>query len=162
LSNSAAEINMEWRRGEYSISTDPDRVDFQTVHAFLSRSYWSPGIPRELVERAARHSLIFGVYHEPADGPARQVGYARVLTDYTAFAYVMDVFVVEEYRGQGLARWLMETIVSLPELQGLRSWLLKTRDAHGLYEKLGFASLSDPERFMSRTRQPDYPARSGP
>jgi hypothetical protein len=151
---------MEWRRGEYSISTDRERIDFQTVHAFLSRSYWSPGIPRELVERAARHSLTFGVYHEPAEGPGRQVGYARVLTDYVAFAYLMDVFVLEEHRGQGLARWLMETIVRLPELQGVRSWLLKTRDAHGLYKKFGFAPPSDPERLMTRAGHPGYPTRS--
>jgi hypothetical protein len=109
---------MEWRRGEYSISTDRERIDFQTVHAFLSRSCWSPGIPRELVERAARHSLTFGVYHEPTEGPGRQVGYAQVLTDYVAFAYLMDVFVLEEHRGQGLARWLMETIVILPGCRG--------------------------------------------
>lgn len=159
-SNNAVEIKMEWRRGEYSISTDRERIDFQTVHAFLSRSYWSPGIPRELVERAARQSLTFGVYHEPADGPGRQVGYARVLTDYVAFAYLMGVFVVEEHRGKGLARWLMETIVSLPELQGIRSWLLKTRDAHGLYEKFGFALPSDPERFMTRAGHRGYASRS--
>jgi GNAT superfamily N-acetyltransferase len=159
-SDNAAEINMEWRRGEYVISTDRERIDFQTVHAFLSCSYWSPGIPRELVERAARHSLTFGVYHEPAEGPGRQVGYARVLTDHVAFAYLMDVFVLEEHRGQGLARWLMETIVSLPELQGIRSWLLKTRDAQGLYEKFGFAPPSDSERFMTRAEHRGYARRS--
>lgn len=158
-SNNAVEIKMEWRRGEYLISTDRERIDFQAVHAFLSRSYWSQGIPRELVARAARHSLTFGVYYEPADGPGRQVGYARVLTDYVAFAYLMDVFVLEEHRGRALARWLMETIVSLPELQGIRSWLLKTRDAHGLYEKFGFAPPSDPERFMTCAGHPGYPTR---
>src|SRR5579884_4268253 len=149
---------MEWRRGEFLISTDPARIDVDTVHAFVSRAYWSPGIPRAMVERAARHSMVFGAYHEPANGPMRQVGYARVLTDYTAFASVMDVFVLEEYRGKGLARWLMETIVGHPELQEVRSWLLKTRDAHGLYEKIGFAPPSDPERFMHRTGHPGYAA----
>jgi GNAT superfamily N-acetyltransferase len=141
---------MEWRREEYTISTDLARIDFGTVHAFVSRSYWSPGIPRAMVERAAGYSMVFGVYHEPANGLARQVGYARVLTDYTAIAYVMDVFVLEEYRGKGLGRWLMETIVDHPELQQVRSWLLKTRDAHGLYEKIGFASPPDLECFMRR------------
>jgi GNAT superfamily N-acetyltransferase len=112
------------------------------------------------VERAARQSLTFGVYHEPADGAVRQVGYARVLTDYVAFAYLTDVFVLEEHREQGLACWLMETIASLPELQGIRSWLLKTRDAHGLYEKFGFAPPPDPERFMTRAGHPGYATRS--
>jgi GNAT superfamily N-acetyltransferase len=149
---------MEWRRGEYSISTDPARIDFATVHAFVSHAYWSPGTPRAMVERAARHSMVFGIYHEPANGPVRQVGYARVLTDYTAFAYVMDVFVLEEHRGKGLARWLMETIVAHPELQEVRSWLLKTRDAHGLYEKIGFAPPPDPERFLRRAGHPGYAA----
>ena len=150
---------MDWRRGDYSISTELARIDFDVVHAFVSRAYWSPGIPRAIVERAARHSLVFGLYHEPAGGaPAAQVGYARVLTDYTAMAYVLDVFVLEAHRGRGLARWLMETIVSHPALRDVRSWLLKTRDAHGLYAKLGFAAPPDPERFMRRIGHPGYAA----
>ena len=148
---------MEWRRNEYSISTDPTRIDFGVIHTFVTRAYWSPGIPREVVEQAARHSLVFGLYHDSGDGAAtHQVGYARVLTDYTALAYVMDVFVLEAHRGRGLATWLMETIISHPELQEVRSWLLKTRDAHGLYARIGFSPLPDPERFMCRTRHLGY------
>jgi ribosomal protein S18 acetylase RimI-like enzyme len=149
---------MEWRRGAYLISTDRARIDFDVVHAFVSQAYWSPGIPRVLVERAARHSLPFGLYHQPPDASPRQIGYARVLTDYTAFAYLMDVFVLEEHRGRGLARWLMETILGHPELQEVRAWQLKTRDAHGLYARVGFARPSDPERYMRRAGHPGYAA----
>ena len=142
----------EWRRGAYRISTDRTQIDFEVVHGFLSTSYWSPGIPREAVERAARHAVVFGLYHDPEGGePPRQVGYARILTDHVAVAYVLDVFVLEKHRGHGLARWLMETIIAHPELRDVRTWLLKTRDAHRLYEKVGFARPPDPERFMYRT-----------
>jgi len=133
----------EWRRGEYLITTDPARVDLAVVHGFLSESYWAKGIPLETVRRAIEHSLNFSVY----DG-AQQVGFARVITDYATFAYLGDVFVLESHRGRGLSRWLMEVIVAHPELQGFRRWVLLTRDAHGLYEKVGFKKVAAPERYM--------------
>ena len=132
-----------WTRGEYSISTDAARVDAGVVTAFLQRSYWAVGIPRETVERAIANSLCFGIYHGDA-----QVGFARVITDYATMAYVADVFVLEEHRGLGLSVWLMETIRAHPALQGLRVWRLATADAHGLYEKVGFRRAATPERLM--------------
>lgn len=141
-----------WRRGAHEVSTDPARLDFDVVHGFLATSYWSPGIARETVERAARHSLAFGVYDVAGDRP-RQVGYARVITDRTTFAYLADVFVLPAHRGQGLARWLVEVIAAHPELQGLRRWMLVTRDAHALYARVGFTPLTTPDRVMERVRQ---------
>jgi GNAT superfamily N-acetyltransferase len=140
---------MEWRRGEYEISTDPARVDVEAVHAFLSgEAYWSPGVAREIVERAIANSLVFGIYRG-----SEQVGFARVVTDWATFAWICDVYVLNEHRGAGLGKWLMGVIVEHPDLQGLRRWLLATRDAHGLYAQYGFAELPDPTRFMIR-RQP--------
>jgi GNAT superfamily N-acetyltransferase len=135
----------EWRRGEFAISTDRARLDVETVHRFLSSSYWSPGVPLEVVRRSIEHSLPFGVYRG-----AEQVGFARVMTDYTTFGYLADVFIAESVRGQGLGTWLMETILGHPDLQGFRRWMLATRDAHGLYAKFGFTPLSAPERFMEK------------
>ncbi len=138
-------MNQTWERGEYTISTERALLDVDVIHAFLHTSYWAQGISRALVERSLEHSLPFGVYHG-----TRQVGLARVISDYTTFAYIGDVFILEEYRGKGLARWLMETVVSHPELQGLRRWMLFTRDAHGLYQKVGFTPSPLPERLMER------------
>ena len=140
----------ERRRDDgYVVSDDPARLDIDTIHGFLAACYWSPGVPWETVERAIRHSLPFGVYQTPRpDGIEKQVGFARVITDRTTFAYVADVFVLEAYRGRGLASWLMEVILAHPELQGLRRWMLATRDAHGLYEKVGFSVTDRPEQIM--------------
>lgn len=136
----------EWTRGEFVISTDRSRVDVEAVHRFLSTdSYWSPGIPLEVVRRALEHSLPFGVYRG-----RELVGFARVTTDFASFAYLADVFVLESARGQGLGKWLMETIMAHPDLQGLRRWMLATRDAHGLYAQNGFRPLKAPESFMER------------
>jgi len=146
----------EWRRGEHLITTDPARVDLAVVHGFLSESYWAKGIPLETVRRAVEHSLNFSVY----DG-ARQVGFARVITDYATFAYLGDVFVLETHRGRGLSRWLMEVIVAHPELQGFRRWVLLTRDAHGLYEKVGFKKVTAPERYMELWVPDVYTRREG-
>lgn len=140
---------MEWRRGAYCISTDPERLDLSAVHGFLSESYWARGIPRATVEKSIRNSLVFGLYETTGEGEAAaQAGFARVITDSATLAYVADVFVLPSHRGRGLGVWLMEVIRSHPDLQRLRRWVLATRDAHGLYEKTGFAALQDPGRFM--------------
>ena len=141
-----------WRRGRHSISADPADVDLDVVHGFLTNAYWSPGVSRERVERAITWSMPFSVFEDD-----RQVGFARVITDRTTFAYLADVFVVPEARGQGLAAWLMQTIVAHPELQGLRRWFLATRDAHGLYEKVGFGPMVTPERMMEYRPTPPPP-----
>lgn len=134
---------MEWTRGEFVISTDRNRLDRTAIHAFLVGSYWSPGIPRDVVDRAIENSLCFGVYDRAA-----QVGFARVITDSATFAYVSDVFVLESHRGRGLSRWLMEVLMAHPDLRNLRRWMLATADAQGLYEKFGFRSPAKPERLM--------------
>ncbi|HEV2765958.1 MAG TPA: GNAT family N-acetyltransferase [Pyrinomonadaceae bacterium] len=147
----------EWQRGEYVISTDPSRLDFEVIHDFLSRrSYWAAGRPLEVVRRSVENSLAFGLY-----AGARLVGFARVISDRATFAWVADVFVLEEFRGRGLSKWLMETILSHPELQGLRRWVLATKDAHGLYRRFGFEPLRRPDRWMERhdpttQESPDY------
>jgi GNAT superfamily N-acetyltransferase len=137
----------EWRRGAWLVSTDRARLQIDVVHGYLARSYWASGIAREKVERSLASSFCFGLY-EAATG--RQVGFARVITDFETFAYVGDVFVLEEARGQGLATWLMEVILAHPRLQGLRRWVLATRDAHGLYRKVGFRAVEKPEEYMER------------
>lgn len=139
----SAVIPLEWARGELCISTDPDRLDVGTIHRFLSRSYWAAGISREVVERSLRHSLCFGVFDR-----ADQIGFARVISDRATFAYVADVFILESHRGRGLGVWLMECIKAHPDLQGLRRWVLGTRDAHGLYRKIGFRPLAEPSIYM--------------
>ena len=133
----------EWRRGEYSISTDKGRLDVAMIHGFLTISYWAAGVPMDVVKRSIEHSLAFGVFKED-----QQVGFARIITDYATFAYLGDVFILEPFRGRGLSKWLMEVIVGHPDLQGLRRWMLLTRDAHGLYGKVGFTELINPERYM--------------
>jgi len=135
----------EWRRGEYVISTDKSRLDLTVIHNFLKTSYWAAGIPLEVVRRSIEHSLSFGLYKED-----KQIGYARVITDYATFAYLGDVFILEPFRGQGLSKWLMEVVVTHPELQGFRRWLLLTKDAHGLYKKVDFTGVATPERYMER------------
>jgi GNAT superfamily N-acetyltransferase len=132
------------RRDGYEISTDPGRLDLDAVHAFLTTSYWSPGVPRDTVERAARGSLPFGLY--APDGA--QVGYARVVSDGASFAWIADVYVLEAHRGHRLGVWLMETVLAHPQLRDLRRITLATKDAHGLYERFGFRPLPDPERYM--------------
>jgi len=134
---------MEWKRGPFAISTDRGRLDRGMIHDFLSQAYWSRGIPREILDRSIENAMCFGVY----DGE-EQVGFARVITDRATFAYVADVFVRESHRGRGLSKWLMEVILAMPELQGLRRWSLATRDAHGLYARFGFRPPADPTRLM--------------
>jgi GNAT superfamily N-acetyltransferase len=135
---------IEHRRGSFKISTDPSRLDVGMIHDYLSRSsYWARSIPREIVERSIQGSLCFGIY----DGDS-QIGFARVISDRATFAYICDVFVLESHRGHGLGVWLMDTIRAHPDLQGLRKWVLTTRDAHGLYRKSGFREVEDPVRYM--------------
>ncbi len=134
---------MEWRRGEFTISTDPARLDLALIHGFLKESYWAKHIPLEVVRRSIEHSLPFGLYRIQA-----QVGFARLITDRATFGYLGDVFVLEPYRGQGLAEWLVRVILAHPELQGFRRWILLTRDAHALYRKCGFTEIAHPERYM--------------
>jgi len=146
-----------WQRDDYSISTDPSRLNVDLIHDFLSKqSYWATGRSRDVVERSIQNSLSFGIYRE-----GDQVGFARVVTDYATFAWIADVFVLPEHRGQSLSTWLMETIIAHPRLQGFRRWVLSTKDAHGLYEKFGFIKLHRPERWMERPdpnmkESPDY------
>lgn len=135
----------------YFATDDGSLLDFDVVHGFLTACYWSRGIPRELVERAARHSMCFGVYMSSRDGEREQVGFARVISDCATYAYLADVFVLESHRGRGLSKLLMRCILSHPELQGLRRWMLMTRDAHGLYTQFGFGAMPDPTRAMERT-----------
>jgi len=140
----------EQRRG-YSISTDPKAMDLDAVHAYLAQSYWAREIPKEVVAKSIRGSLCFGLFTND-----RQVGFARVVTDLATFAYLCDVYVLEEHRGRGLAKWLMQAVVEHPELRGLRRFLLATRDAHGLYAKLAFTPLAKPEIFMEINRPNIY------
>jgi GNAT superfamily N-acetyltransferase len=136
----------------FEISTDKRRLDIETIHRFLTEeSYWAATRTLEQTRTAVENSLCFGVYLN-----ARQVGFARVVSDFATFAYLGDVFVVEEFRGQGLSKRLMESIVAHPDLQGLRRWLLATRDAHGLYEQFEFTALKFPERWMERTAPDAY------
>lgn len=138
----------EWHRGDFTISTDPARVDVEAVRQFLAEeSYWAKNAPRAIVERSIAGSLNFGIYHNSSGA---MVGFARIITDYATFAYLTDVFVLSEWRGQGLSKWLIETIWSHPDLQGQRRWLLATADAHGLYEQYGFEVVKTPERWMER------------
>jgi GNAT superfamily N-acetyltransferase len=138
-------MTTDWTRDGFTISTDPARIDLDVVHGFLAASYWAAGIPREVVRRSLEHSLCFGLYHD-----GRQIGFARVITDRATFAYLGDVFVLEAFRGQGLARWLLEVVQAHPDLQGLRRWVLLTRDAHALYRQAGWTSLAAPDRYMER------------
>ena len=134
---------VEAHRGQFTISTDHSRLDVDAICEFLARAYWAKGRPRERTERALANSLVFGVY----DGE-KQIGLARVVTDYAIFAYLCDVFIHEDYRAHGLGKWLMETVHSHPDLQGLRRWTLATRDAHGLYKQFGWHALGNSENWM--------------
>jgi GNAT superfamily N-acetyltransferase len=136
------------------IDTNKTRLDVDLIHGYLRESYWAAGVPRDVVERSIEHSLCFGVYVDGA-----QVGFARVITDYATFAYLADVFVLESFRGRGLAKRLMDTIVGHPRLQGLRRWALATRDAHGLYAQFGFTPLGSPDRYMERLDPAAYTGR---
>lgn len=133
----------DYRNGQYWITTDPQKLDLDAIHAYLRRSFWAEGIPKETVAKAIANSLSFGLF----DG-SEQIGLARVITDRATFAYLCDVYVLEAYRGRGLGKWLIETVMAHPDLQGLRRFQLVTRDAHGLYSRHGFATPIHPDRHM--------------
>lgn len=156
---------VEFRRGDFLISTDRASVDLNVVHTFLTNCYWAKGIPREVVARSIEHSLCFGVYDgsgvtprfASGERPATvQVGFARVVSDFATVAYLGDVFVLESHRGRGLSKWLMECIMQHPALQNLRRWILLTRDSHGLYQQFGFTPVKSPERYMELHRPEVY------
>lgn len=147
---------LEVVRGAFQISTDPGRLDVAAIHDELTRSYWAEGIPLDLVARSLQGSLCFGLYQG-----ARQIGLARVITDRATYAYLCDVYVLQQFRGQGLGRWLMETVMDHPDLHGLRRVALVTRDAHGLYGPLGFVGLGQPERHMEIVRPGLYQRKQG-
>ena len=133
----------ETHKDNFTISTDPSRLNRDAIVDMLARSYWAKGRPRERTERALDNSLVFGIY----DGD-KQIGLARVVSDYAIFAYLCDVFIHEEYRAHGLGKWLIEIIMSHPDLQGLRRWTLATSDAHGLYRQFGWNPISNPDKWM--------------
>jgi GNAT superfamily N-acetyltransferase len=143
---------MRLRNGEYEIDTDKRRLDLAAIHRFLSQeAYWAKGRTLEQTLTAIENSICFGVYKG-----RQQVGFARLVTDKATFAYLGDVFILIDHRGRGLSKWLMQTIVDQPDLQGLRRWLLATFDAHGLYGQYGFEALKFPERWMERAAQDAY------
>ena len=135
----------EWQKDDYILSTDKTKIDINTVHQFLSHSHWAEGISIELVKQSIENSLCFGIYHLK-----KQIGFARVISDLTTFAYLADVFIIPEERGKGLSKWLMQMIIEHPHLQGLRRFTLATRDAHELYAQFGFTSFDKPERWMQK------------
>ena len=132
-------------KNHFSITTAQEKFDVEFIHSFLTRSYWAEGIPREVIKRSIEGALCFGLFEND-----RQIGFARMITDKATFAYLADVFIIEEYRGRGLSKWMMEVIMSHPSLQGLRRMMLATRDAHGLYEKFGFTALQNVDRWMQK------------
>jgi GNAT superfamily N-acetyltransferase len=136
--------NHEWKRDEFTISTDKSRLQIGIIQKFLSEdSYWAQNRTLEQTTTAIENSLCFGLYTE-----GQQIGFARVVSDFATFAYIGDVFVLSEFRGRGLSKWLMEAMIGHPQLQGLRRWVLATKDAHGLYSQFGFHGLKFPERWM--------------
>jgi len=136
---------IESHRDTLLISTDPSRLDLNAISDMLSRAYWAKNRTREVITRSMQNSLVFGVYDSD-----RQIGLARVVTDHATFAWLCDVYILEEYRGRGIGKWLMETILARPDLQGMRRFLLATRDAHELYSRYGFTPLHNPSRWMEK------------
>jgi N-acetylglutamate synthase-like GNAT family acetyltransferase len=137
---------------EFEISTDKSRLDLDIIHRFLSEeSYWANKRSLERSKTAIENSICFGVYHH-----GRQIGFARVVSDKATFAYIGDVFILDEFRGRGLSKKLMKSMLEHPELQGLRRWVLATRDAHGLYEQFGFSLMKFPERWMELPAKDAY------
>ena len=135
---------MDFIKDGFTISTEKEKLDIDLIHSFLNRTYWAEGISKEVIRRSIEGSLCFGVFEND-----KQVGFARMITDKATFAYLADVFIIEEFRGRGLSKWLMEIIMSHPDLQGLRRMILVTKDAHGLYKQFGFTPLINVDRWMN-------------
>jgi len=141
----------EYKKENYLVSTDKSKLNIIIIHSYLSRSYWSENIPQETVKKAIENSLCFGVYNNNI-----QIGFARVISDYTTFAYLADVFILEKERGKGLSKFLMECILKHKQLQGLRNFCLMTKDAHSLYARYGFKNIPQPENFMANKIENPY------
>jgi N-acetylglutamate synthase-like GNAT family acetyltransferase len=133
----------KWIKDDYTIDTDQSKLNIPFIHSFLHRSYWAKGIAFDVVEKSVSNSLCFGVYNKD-----QQVGFAQVITDRAIFGYLVNVFIIEEYRGRGLSKWLMECVLNHPDIRDIKSIMLATKDAHGLYAKYGFGPLPDPDKFM--------------
>lgn len=144
-----ADKPLEWRREGYLVTTDQAMLDVDAIQAFLARSYWAPGITQETVAQSLRHSLCFGLFHLD-----RQIGLARVITDSIRFAYLCDVYVLEDFQGQGLGSWLLQCVLEHPQIRTIRRILLTTQDAQLFYHQLGFQELSHPEHWMERLQAP--------
>ena len=148
-------------KGQFTVSTDKSRLDVAMIHNFLTHAYWAKNIPLNTVQKSIANSLCFGIYDEQVENAPRQIGFARIVSDLATFAYMADVFVIEAYRGQGLGKFLVDCMMAHPDLQGLRRFVLATRDAHGLYAQFGFEmfqSLEDAQRFMFINRPNIYQA----
>lgn len=142
------------KKNNFFISTDKSKLDLGCIHDYLSNeSYWAKNIPVDIVKKSIDGSVCFGLYDAET-----QIGFARVITDNATFGYLADVFILQQYRGQGLGKWMMQVIMEHPELQGFRRWMLATRDAHGLYAQFGFKALENPGRFMRYSLFDEYPA----
>ena len=139
----------EYRKGDFLISTDQSKLDLKTIHNFLRKSYWAENIPYEIFKTSVEHSLCFGIYHH-----SRQIGFARLVTDFSTIAYLTDMFILEDYKNDDLLTWMIKCILSHPELQKLRRWLLAKKN--GLYAPYQFAPLHDPESFMEIYRPDTY------
>ena len=153
----SSEVKNNLIKQGYSINTDRSKLNIKIIHDYIStKSYWGKGRSLEVVKKSIDNSFCFGIYFKDD-----MIGFARVVTDYATFAWIADVFILQEHRGKGLSKWLMETILNHPELQGFRRWVLSTKDAHELYRKFGFRELNKPERWMERPdpnmkESPDY------
>ena len=133
----------ELKNEGFSINTDQEKLQLNVIHNFLKQSYWSKGVPFDVVERAVKNSFGFGIYINNS-----QIGFARLITDFTVFAHIADLFIIEEFRGKGISKWLIHEILNHPKVQGLRKWTLATVDAHDLYKKFGFTEIQQPEINM--------------
>jgi len=144
------EMLYERKLGRFELTTEKKRMQLDVIYRFLQKSYWANKRTLDAIKKSIEYSLPFGIF----DGD-KQVGFARVITDYATFAWIADVFIDEDYRGQGLSKWLMESMLAHPELQDLRRWVLATKDAHSLYSQFGFKLLGKPERWMEIDYQPN-------
>lgn len=133
----------KFKKGEFLISTDKNKLQLEVIHKFLSNSYWAKDVSFATVKNSVENSFCFGVYKS-----SKQIGFARLITDFNTFSYLADVFIIEKYRGLGLSKWLMKVIIEYPEFQNLKSWMLKTEDAHSLYKQFGFDKPEKDYRIM--------------